>query len=553
MGSTISGRAVLLLRQTNAMKHAFITTILALLLTSLALRPVTTYDTYFGIKIGERITQTKQISNIEAFSWSAEGRAGNAYEWLSHLWVYTLTRMGGIGALAWYVAIMFGLSFALQVYLWKKIFQKDSMLTTGIVFLTSALTYEFFVARPQVVSFLFLPLFIAVSLQPNVLMLILLLPLTYLWTNMHASFILIPYCLFISALLRYIQKDKRYKMLAVFGLLSIFITLLPPIAPQPYQLLLDFGRDRHFLADFISEWAPVGTISYLTITYAFVTICVLLSLYGLLKQPKTYNKTIRLLPFLPLILFGWTAVRSVPYGIITSSMIIIAALPKKIYWNRWVTLTMISIVGIFSLWFIQEKRNETFAQATTMPINAVEFLKTNHVSGRMFNHMAIGGYLIYMLHPDYRVFFDGRAEVYKNDEMRAFFPILKNKAAPRNIFAQTVRTFLDHYQFSFVILPIGFHDPLRATAHERMADVLLDQTDWVLIYLDDTAMIFVKQDGKNNRIIDQFGLFAVLPYRLIPFLSDKRSDALEEYKRIMRQTPSAVAQHGLNSLLRTSH
>ena len=42
------------------------------------------------------------------------------------------------------------------------------------------------------------------------------------------------------------------------------------------------------------------------------------------------------------------------------------------------------------------------------PVDAAAFLKKNRISGNMFNPYAWGGYLIWALYPDHKVFIDGR-------------------------------------------------------------------------------------------------------------------------------------------------
>jgi len=47
-----------------------------------------------------------------------------------------------------------------------------------------------------------------------------------------------------------------------------------------------------------------------------------------------------------------------------------------------------------------------------MPVAAVEFLKKERLSGNMFNEDEFGDYLIYAAWPEYKVFFDGRSDIY---------------------------------------------------------------------------------------------------------------------------------------------
>jgi hypothetical protein len=48
----------------------------------------------------------------------------------------------------------------------------------------------------------------------------------------------------------------------------------------------------------------------------------------------------------------------------------------------------------------------------TYPVGAVAYLRTHELQGNLFNDYDWGGYLIYHLYPEWRVFIDGRADVY---------------------------------------------------------------------------------------------------------------------------------------------
>ena len=46
------------------------------------------------------------------------------------------------------------------------------------------------------------------------------------------------------------------------------------------------------------------------------------------------------------------------------------------------------------------------------PVDALEFALCNNIQGRMFNNDGWGGYIIYRAYPRYKVFFDGRSDMY---------------------------------------------------------------------------------------------------------------------------------------------
>lgn len=510
---------------------------IACVLGILAYRPVTEYDTYFGIKIGEYIVHTGSMYTHEIFSWSAFGRPVIPYEWLAQVWVYLLTTVGGIPAVSLYVSVGYALFFLVNVYLFTKKYHLSLTVSMLLSLLESAVLYEFIVARPQLISFLLFPLYIAAGLSASLPLVFLVLPLTYLWANMHASFVLGPLTLGAYAFVwMFCKNTEKSQRLIITTALSILITLLPPAAPQQYVLLWNFFRDQQFLTVFINEWSPVSTIPYVFISYWAVIFCILLSAVVRFRKEKRLSAYLLCVPMIPVIVLGATAVRHVPYGMIAGFSVIALLIRHESLKSKIITYTAIGALSAVSLFLIMEKRNVFFAAARTMPVEAVNFLRTHHIGGRMFNHLAPGGFLLYSLYPSYQIYFDGRAEVYKDHEMRQYYPILRDKAASPEIFTGDVVSFLNRNGFSFAVLPLTEHDPNAPTANERMADVMLNLPNWQLSYLDDQSVIFVKNNGLNTPFLETFTLWGLTPYRKNEF-SVADDTAL---KKFLASYPSSI-------------
>src|SRR5207237_9707214 len=71
---------------------------------------------------------------------------------------------------------------------------------------------------------------------------------------------------------------------------------------------------------------------------------------------------------------------------------------------------IISIIGVSAL-ALNGKIAFKFDE-TIKPDAAVEFLKKEKIKGNMFNNDEFGDYLIYAAWPQYKVFFDGRSDMY---------------------------------------------------------------------------------------------------------------------------------------------
>jgi hypothetical protein len=84
------------------------------------------------------------------------------------------------------------------------------------------------------------------------------------------------------------------------------------------------------------------------------------------------------------------------------------------------TLCVVVLLAIFGL--IQHEFDPG-----KKPVDALEFLKTEIISGNMFNNDEFGDYIIYSAYPEYRVFFDGRSDMYGVEHMKNYYKVTQLK------------------------------------------------------------------------------------------------------------------------------
>lgn len=120
-----------------------------------------------------------------------------------------------------------------------------------------------------------------------------------------------------------------------------------------------------------------------------------------------------------------------------------------------------------------------------LPEGAVRFVEKNHLQGPVWNRLGYGGWLIWRLHPEVRVFIDGRTGwLYPFDFMRDY---RRANDDPKVFAAQRER-----WGFEWAIVGAGPED--------RYGAVLSDDRRWALVYLDDISAIYVRSDGPNAEL-----------------------------------------------------
>lgn len=509
-------------------KSKFIFFFIAIFLFLYKIHPVNHFDTYFGLAIGKYIVEHRSLPWHEVFSWAAQGRAWVPYEWLAQTIVYLLYWMGGLTAISLWVAFLYTLFFMLTFFLFHKAIGRKWLSSLLLALFTTASVYEFFVARPQAIAYTSFMATLFLIYYKNSRLLWLSIPITYLWTNSHASFILAPFLFFSYGFFR-------------FGILNVLVTLLPPLWYKPYLLLWEFFQDLPFISSFVSEWK--GLDQNLTYQWFLMALIALSTLASLVRRKIS-------LPLIFLMLSSLTAIRHVPIGTIAAIVNLGLTIPelkfKKVF-NAFIILFVITL----SAFLLYQKKLPISDTLWILPSSSIEQdiqnIKNMNLQGHMFNEYAVGGFLIHALYPSYQVFFDGRADIYHNHELRDFWPLIANKKASSDEFLATVNNFLNTYQFSYIIIPIFSYNPLEHTATSRMADLLLDTPDWRLVYASDHIEILIRNDGKNQARWDQ-GFTSITPYRLTAFRSGKNQQALNEYQQLLKLKDSGIARNGLGQV-----
>jgi hypothetical protein len=137
-------------------------------------------------------------------------------------------------------------------------------------------------------------------------------------------------------------------------------------------------------------------------------------------------------------------------------------------------LLLASFVAFAVIWVSSVIWRQNQAEAKAFPVQAVHFLEQNQPPGPLLNNYNWGGYLIWRLYPQNRVYIDGRADLYGDSFMDSF-------AATYGLTGHW-ETPLQSWHIRTVILP-----PASA-----LATVLRSRKDWKLIYSDSQAVVLTQ-------------------------------------------------------------
>ncbi len=123
---------------------------------------------------------------------------------------------------------------------------------------------------------------------------------------------------------------------------------------------------------------------------------------------------------------------------------------------------------------------------TRAPVDAVSFLKKESVKGNMFNSDQFGDYVIYAAWPKYKVFVDGRSDMYGSDRMKEYMKVALVQPGWKEVLAK--------YDINFIIY----------NANSPVSLLLSESENWRLVYADKTAIVFVKNVTANRELINKY-------------------------------------------------
>jgi hypothetical protein len=157
---------------------------------------------------------------------------------------------------------------------------------------------------------------------------------------------------------------------------------------------------------------------------------------------------------------------------------VIDASAKGFFWPAAALLLVVFLVANGTLGY-------TF-DGKIKPVAAVQFIKNEHLDGHMFDNDEFGDYIIYAAWPEYKVFFDGRSDMYGAKRVEEYSQVAGIKPEWRHV--------LDKYKVDWIIFD----------AHSPLSLFLMENPDWKLIYADKVADIFVKNTPANEKLIKKY-------------------------------------------------
>jgi len=471
-----------------ALRTVFPVVVFATIFT-LALRQSSTLDPdlWWHLQTAKDIVATRSIPHADSYSFTKTGAEWITHEWLSELFMYGIYRLSGLGGLV----LIFSAIVTMAFFFVYRVSAGRPYVAGLATLLAAFASTPLFGIRAQMITLLLASVFIMILRsheQNHQSRIVWWLPVLMLfWVNLHGGYALgfgLITLFLISAVL-----DRNWPLTRSLVISGAACAVVAPLNPNgfhiftyPIQTLTSPS-----MAALIDEWSSpdfhqtmfLPLVGFLFLLFAVLALSpkrprlgelflLIVTAFGALRSARHVPIfALVAVPFFADHLWRLMGVRDWNKALTGKEP---ATAGKLILGLILVVMSLAFPIGLF--WHFITHQPAYVAKRN--PVAAVDFIETRHVPGPIFNKYGWGGYLIFRLYPDYRVFVDGRADVYGDEFLFQMVDTYDGHTG--------WRAPLDRYRVRTVLIP----------PDASLASLLQIDREWQKVYEDNQAVIFTR-------------------------------------------------------------
>ncbi len=446
-------------------------------------------DTWWHIQVGDTILRTGAWPTTDPYSFTVSGTPWMAYEWLGEVAMAAAARLGGLRAPTVLLVALVG-TFLLLLYYYAALRSGKSKAAFVACALVLPVAAAFFTLRPQLLGYNFL-LITLICLEHyrrgRSWVLWLLPPLFLVWVNTHGTFVFGLGTLGLAWLGGQFEFRKgglvaerwtrgQSLRLAAVMLLCVLVLPLTPYGTRLAAYPLEMSLSQPVNIANIQEWQPLEFNLFLG--KFFLGMLLLFFLCYAIQQPRFRVDDVALL------LFGvYAACLHLRFALI---FLLFFTPLLAVLLARWVpdyqaakdrfalNAAVVALIAAGLVFFFPTNTELRDSVAKRYPQGAVEYLRAHPVRGPVLNEYGWGGYMIWKLSPEHKVFIDGRADIYEHAGVLSdYLSIVRLEPEALSL--------LRKYRIEACLIQ-------RKAA---LATLLAALPDWETAYSDETAVLFV--------------------------------------------------------------
>jgi hypothetical protein len=468
------------------------------------------FDLFFHLRLGEWLLE-KGIYRLDTFSYTAEGRPQYLLEWLSNGILYIAYKYMGYTGLGLLKASMFSCLVFLILKTLGVLRANRTALCAALTIVTFAYAVRFRLdLRPYYFTYICLAAFIYIfhlyRRDGDKRVLYLLPAVQLLWSNTHGGMIIGPPLATLFMATEALRK-KKFAPWIIPALLSVWAaSALNPHGPGPFKALLSFAPGAGGELGELGEWQGLDMNLLwgygLRYTLGF-QILVLGAFVWLLREALK-----RRFDLFNIILFSGSLYYSIRHvrlmdlsSIILAPMFFMAledAMGRIKKYSSILNITACILMLYLLVFSVAGGGTYSFGfgkKEGIFPDGAIKFLDENNITGRQFNTITAGSYMLWAS-PGRKVFIDGRLIV-PGDVMNGYSKAIKSR--------EGFEAMDGRYGFNYAIVDYDPKYRWRFPLH------LSFNPDWIPVYWGSSSVVYLKNKAENENIIERFGYRILRP------------------------------------------
>ena len=451
-----------------------------------SLRRMADTDLWAHLTCGEYLFRHGAILKTHFFNCSWPDFPYVNHSWLFQAVIYLVDRISGeSGLLALQVLLVVAAFYLLLRTL--RLYTGSLTIISLVLSLGILASAHRFSLRPQHFTYVFFAFFLFSLHQyqrQNTVYARFLPLLMMVWANMHAESLwgmIVPGAFLAAEYLKtkgrgQVDSSALKKLTLIYGL--IFAAAL--INPFTYRTVFWplFVMNEQFAG--VEEILPPTSMQYL-----FFWVYFGLFLSSSLLNFRKIDPTWALISLL-FVVVAWTANRGIPHFVFASAPLIVSnlqALTERAalrfgphpFLNNGMKIALLAALVALMVSVVTSPLYLRKFDNVPYPERALDFLKTEGISGNVFNEHAWGGYIIRYSYPALRPYIDGR--FFHQRFYDEYYPTLSGQLGWDRV--------LSKYNISIAILRYS------PTGRPRLNDRLFADLRWRLVYWDDVALVYV--------------------------------------------------------------
>lgn len=467
--------------------------------------------TLYGMRAAE---QGLLVEKTDPFSYTAPNAPWINHEWLTEYqfgWLWK--QLGATGLWMWRNLLVITV-FVVAALAFRQARASVAAVAALLVFNAECLSGFVIFVRPQLATFALFAVTLYILRRwwdaPHNKMIWVLPLLMGFWVNLHGGFLAglgLQAVFVLGAGTRWFRNSEERR--AALSIAAVFTLSLLATLVNPNGLALHTMLYRHLAFEqFVREWQPLWIARQSLIYYAP---------FLLIGLSLVSSRRLQMIDLFVLAVVGFQAVSHIRHvallGIATLVLLpgpltdSLERLFRRIA-SQWSgagsrririaavasVVALLASIQIHSSWELcrygirpWEIAVETQRDVPGVPLRAIGLMKREGLTGNLVTDYGWAQYVLWHMYPDVRVAFDGRYRTVYSRKLESEFLDFQRAATQR-----PERTaILDNYATEMALLPI-----------ERGPGAYLDsRSDWVRVFADQQAALYVKDIPKFQRLI----------------------------------------------------